>query len=144
MFRNLPSPFVFIQIGEFDLAQEATPIVDEQLLKDVSRAAKSSAPKAAPGISKDIEIVRKQTSPHEVGVQLPGKLRPCVRQPLRVITRLTDLTYLRWPLGGYTLLTLMLVLLGVQKGNFPMPLPPPLLPSVSDLALKVFSLSPFE
>ena len=59
--------FLFIQIGEFDLAQEATPIVDEQLLEDVSRAAKSSAPKATPGIGKDIEIVRKQTSPHEVG-----------------------------------------------------------------------------
>jgi len=43
-----------------------TPIVDEQLLKDVSRAAKSSAPKATLGIVKDIEIVRKQISPHEV------------------------------------------------------------------------------
>ena len=49
----------FFQIGEFGLAQEAIPIVDEQLLEDVSRAAKSSAPKVTPGIDKDIEIVRR-------------------------------------------------------------------------------------
>ena len=61
-----PSSF-FIQIGEFDLVQEATPIVDEQLLEHVSLTAKSSAPKVTPGIGKDIEIVRRQISPHKAG-----------------------------------------------------------------------------
>jgi len=37
------------------------------LLKDVSGAAKSSAPKVTPGIGKDIEIVRRQISPHKAG-----------------------------------------------------------------------------
>jgi len=57
----------FFQIREFDLTQKATPIIDEQLLENVSHVAKSSAPKATLGISKDIEIMRKQTSPHKVG-----------------------------------------------------------------------------
>ena len=60
------TPLLF-QIGEFNLEQEATPIVDQQLLEDVSRAARSFVAKATPGIGKDIAIVRRQTSPHRVG-----------------------------------------------------------------------------
>ena len=60
------TPLLF-QIGNFDLEQEATPIFDDQLLEDVSRAVRSSAPKVTPGIGKDISIVRRQISPHKVG-----------------------------------------------------------------------------
>jgi len=60
------TPLLF-QIGKFNLAQEATPIVDEQLLKNVSHVTRSSAPKATPGIGKDIVIMRRLTSPHKVG-----------------------------------------------------------------------------
>ena len=56
----------FFEIGEFDLAREATPIVDKQLRKDISRAVKSSTPKATPSIGNDIEIVRRQISHHKV------------------------------------------------------------------------------
>jgi len=38
---------------------EATPIVYQQLLEDVSRMARSSAPKAYLGIGKDINTVRR-------------------------------------------------------------------------------------
>lgn len=54
-------------IGEFDLAQKAIPIVDEQLLDDVNCAARSFVPKATPCKGKDIEIVRRQTSSPKVG-----------------------------------------------------------------------------
>lgn len=61
------NPFFVFQIGEFDLAHEATPIVEEQLLEDVSRTTRSSAPKAIPSIDKDIATMRKHISPHKVG-----------------------------------------------------------------------------
>jgi len=57
----------FYSDWEVRLSTGGDTIIDEQLLEDVSHAAKSSAPKATPYIGKDIEIVRKQTSPHEVG-----------------------------------------------------------------------------
>ena len=58
---------VFSQICEFNLAQEATPIIDKQLLEDVSRATCSSTLKVTQGIGKDIIIVKRETSPHRVG-----------------------------------------------------------------------------
>ena len=55
--------FSFLKIGEFDLVQEATPIVNEQLLKALSLIARSSIPRALVGISKGVDIMRRVTLP---------------------------------------------------------------------------------
>ena len=59
--------FFLFQIGEFDLVQEATPIVNEDLLEAVTLAAKSCEATAQLSIDKDIDIVRRVTSPPIVG-----------------------------------------------------------------------------
>ena len=60
----------FFQICKFVLAPDATPIVDEQLLEDVSHAARSSVTKAPPSMGKHVAIMRRKTSPHRLGIQL--------------------------------------------------------------------------
>lgn len=56
-----------MQIGEFDLVHEATPIIDEQLLEEVNLTAKLSTTKAILNGGKDIEVVKRFTSPKGVG-----------------------------------------------------------------------------
>jgi len=56
-----------VQIGEFDLVQEATSIVDEWLLKEVNLAAKLPTTKVDFHASKDIEFVKRLASPEGAG-----------------------------------------------------------------------------
>jgi len=59
--------YFFLQIGEFDLVQETTLVVDEDLLGVVTLAAKSCGAITQLSISKDIDTVRRVTSPSVVG-----------------------------------------------------------------------------
>jgi len=52
-----------MQIGMFDLVQEATPVIDEQLLDEVNLSAKLSTAKASLHGGKDIEVVKRLSSP---------------------------------------------------------------------------------
>ena len=54
----MPALF-WLQIGEFDLLQEATPIVNERLVEEINLAAKLPTVKVGFHASKDIEIVKK-------------------------------------------------------------------------------------
>ena len=56
-----------MQIGEFELVQEATPIVDERLLEEVNLAAKLPDNKVGVHASKDIKVVKKLASPKGAG-----------------------------------------------------------------------------
>jgi len=56
-FPSLTYLFLF-QIGEFDLVQEARPIVDDDLLEAVTLTAKSCSVTGHLSIGKDIDIVR--------------------------------------------------------------------------------------
>jgi len=56
-----------VQIGEFDLVQEATLVVDERLLEEVNLTAKLPTAKVRFHDSKDIEVVKKLASPEGVG-----------------------------------------------------------------------------
>jgi len=51
----------------FDLVQEATPIIGEQLLEEVNLAVKLSTTRASLHDSKDIEVVKRLTSLEGVG-----------------------------------------------------------------------------
>ena len=65
-FYNLPNPFLasfWVEIGEFDLVHEATPVVDERLLTEVNLATKLLTAKVGFHAGKDIEVVKKLTSP---------------------------------------------------------------------------------
>ena len=67
---NAPFSFLvslFLQIAELDFVQEATSIIDEQLLEAVNLEAKSSIQTTQLGISKAIEIARRVASPHTIG-----------------------------------------------------------------------------
>jgi len=65
---SIPHLFLsFFQISEFNLVQEATPIVDEDLLDAITLAAKSCGATAQLSIGKDIDIVRRVNSPAAVG-----------------------------------------------------------------------------
>jgi len=56
---NLLPALFWLQIGEFDLLQEATPIVNERLVEEINLAAKLPTVKVGFHASKDIEIVKK-------------------------------------------------------------------------------------
>ena len=47
--------------------QEATLVVDEQLLEAISLTLKSSTSRAYLDIGKDIDVVQRMTSPHAIG-----------------------------------------------------------------------------
>jgi len=55
-----------VQIGAFDLVQEANPIIDEQFLEEVNLAARLSTAKASLHGGKDIEVVKRLASPEGV------------------------------------------------------------------------------
>ena len=68
--NNLPNPFptlFWVQIGEFDLVHEATPIVDERLLEEVNLATKLPTAKVDFHTGKDIEVVKKLASLKRAG-----------------------------------------------------------------------------
>jgi len=52
-----------VQIGEFDLVQEATIVVDENILEAVTLVTKSCGATVQLSIGKDIDIMRRMTSP---------------------------------------------------------------------------------
>jgi len=56
-----------MQIGAFDLGQEATLYIDNQLLKEVNLVAKFSTAKASLHNGKDIEAAKRLASPEGVG-----------------------------------------------------------------------------
>ena len=56
-----------MQIGEFDSIHEATPVVHERLLEEVNLATKLPTAKVSFHTGKDIEIVKKLTSPEGDG-----------------------------------------------------------------------------
>jgi len=58
-----PAHLLFFQIREFDLVQEATLVVDDDLLEVVTLATKSCGTTAQLSISKDVGIVTRVTSP---------------------------------------------------------------------------------
>jgi len=65
-FKKLPNLFLtlfWVQIGEFDLVQEATAVVDEWLLEEVNFATKLPIAKVDFHAGKDIEVVKKLASP---------------------------------------------------------------------------------
>jgi len=69
-FNNLPNPFpalFWVQIGEFDLVHEATPVVNERLLEEVNLETKLPTAKVGFHIAKDIEFGKKLASPERAG-----------------------------------------------------------------------------
>jgi len=64
--NNLPNLFpalFWVHISEFGLVHEATPVVDERLLTEVNLATKLPTAKVGFHAGKDIEVVKKLTSP---------------------------------------------------------------------------------
>jgi len=51
-----------MQIGEFDLVHEPTPVMDERLLEEVNLATKLPTTKVGLHAGKDIEVVKKLAS----------------------------------------------------------------------------------
>ena len=56
-----------MQIGEFDLVHEPTPVVDERLLEEVNLATQLPTAKGGSHTGKDIKVVKKLTSPEGAG-----------------------------------------------------------------------------
>ena len=56
-----------MQIGEFDLVHEHTPVVDERLLKEVNLATRLPTAKVGSHTGKDMKVVKKLTSPERAG-----------------------------------------------------------------------------
>ena len=56
-----------MQISAFDLVQEVTPVIDEQLLEKVNLTAKLSTVKASLYGGKDIKVVKRLAYPEGVG-----------------------------------------------------------------------------
>ena len=69
-FYNLPNLFptlFWMQIGEFDLVHEHTPVVDERLLEEVDLATQLPTAKGGSRTGKDMKVVNKLTSPEGAG-----------------------------------------------------------------------------
>ena len=69
-----------MQIGEFDLAHEPTPVVDERLLEEVNLATQLPLAKGGSHTGKDIKVVKKLTSPEGAGESVLKK--PFLRHQL--------------------------------------------------------------
>jgi len=69
-FYNLPNLFptlFWMQIGEFDLVHEPTPVVDKRLLEEVNLATQLPMAKGDSHTGKDMKVVKKLTSQRELG-----------------------------------------------------------------------------
>ena len=56
-----------MQIGEFDLVHEPTPVVDERLLEEVNLATQLPLANGGSHTGKDMKVVKKLTSPEGAG-----------------------------------------------------------------------------
>ena len=56
-----------MQIGEFNLVHEPTPVVDEILLEEVNFATQFPTAKGGSHTGKDMKVVKKLTSPEGAG-----------------------------------------------------------------------------
>jgi len=69
-FYNLPNLFpalFWMQIGEFDLVHEPSPVVDERLLEEVNLMTKLPTVRVGFHTGKDMKVVKKLTSPEGDG-----------------------------------------------------------------------------